>query len=166
MASIRDQISGLTIASLEPTQLSAVAGKVFLSANAVNDQLVADALTTTWRAVHVPTFGQLIPSTASSASGSGDGAMVSPSVNETAHIQAIELVNPDPVNPLTNVSVNISDGTHAPCIFFGDIQPNSAVCLIGYQGMSPFEIVYGQELTIGNATGANWTVAYALKSQG
>lgn len=119
-----------------------------------------------WTTIHVPTNGQPIPGSGGSAAGSGDGQMYAPSANETALIQAIEITNPDPVTPLTNVSVNLSDGTNAPCIFFGDIGPSSAVCLIGYQGMNSFDIVAGQSLQIGNATGANWSVVYALKVQG
>jgi len=164
MSEIRNQLQTLTGADILASQLSSVGGKVFTNAEDAQEDFMR--LVNWWATIHAPTNGQPIPGSAGSASGSGDGTMYAPSTNETALIQAIEITNPDPVNPLTNVSVNLSDGSNAPCIFFGDIQPNSAVCLIGFQGTVPFDIVDGQSLIIGNATGANWSVAYALKVQG
>lgn len=164
MSDIRNQLQTLTGADILASQLSSVGGKVFTNAEDSQDDF--KRLVDFWVSIHAPTNGQPIPGSAGSAAGSGDGTMYAPDTNETALIQAIEISNPDPVNPITNVSVNITDGTNAPCIFFGDIQANSAVCIIGFQGTVPFDLVSGQELIIGNATGANWSVAYALKVQG
>jgi len=99
MASIRDQISGLTVAQLTASQLSSVGGKVFMSANAVHDQQTAHDLVTTWRAIHVPTYGQPIPGTAFKITHLGDGALYAPASNESAYITAITVSNADPANP-------------------------------------------------------------------
>ena len=165
MASIRDQISSLTVAALEPNQLSAVAGKVFMSANSAHDQQVAHDLTTTWRAVHAPTYGQAIPHSASSANNVGDVTILAPGTNETAYINGLSLTNADPVNP-ANVALAI-DGALIGAI---DVPPSSTVPVVGYGGINPFMLTAGQQLdqSVTGVTPAllSFDLAYCLTVQG
>lgn len=165
MASIRDQISSLTIAQLEAGQLSQVAGKVYMSANAVTDQGTAQQLTETWRAVHAPTYGQPIPSTGTTASTVGDTVLFGPSTNQTAYINAIDFTNADPTTPATvELTINgVSLGlTTVPAL--------STVSVIGIGGIQPFMLANGHNLSqsITGVPPASVTgqVAYCLTVQG
>lgn len=165
MATIRDQISSLTIAQLQPDQLSQVAGKVFMSANAVTDQGTAQQLTDTWRAVHAPTYGQPIPSSGTTASTVGDTVLLGPGTNQTAYINAIDFTNADPATAAT-VELTINGVS----LGITTVPPLSTVSVIGIGGIQPFMLANGHNLSqsITGVPPASVTgqVAYSLTVQG
>lgn len=165
MATIRDQISSLTIGELDPGQLSQVAGKVFMSANAVTDQGTAQQITDTWRSVHVPTYGQPIPSTGATASTVGDTVIFAPGTNQTAYINAIDFTNADPALAAT-VELTI-DGVS---LGITTVPALSTVSVIGIGGIQPFMLANGQNMSqsITGVPPASVTgqVAYCLTVQG
>jgi hypothetical protein len=156
MASIRDQISSLTVGDLQANQLSAVAGKVFMSANSTANQTVAQDLTSVWRAVHAPTYGQPIPNSASTITVVGDGDLLAPLDNQTALLSALSFTNGDPLTVAT-VDLDIDGAVIAS---FEVPAAGGVVPFIGLDGVPPFYIVAGQTLaaSVSGAPAASITV--------
>lgn len=104
MSDVRNQLQTLTGAEIVASQLSTVGGKVFT--NAQDAQVDVQALTSFWRAIHVPTYGQAIPGSAFAITHAGDGVAYAPGTNESAMITGVVLTNGDPANPAT-VTIDI-----------------------------------------------------------
>lgn len=160
---IRNQLQTLTGAVIEAPQLSQVGGKVFT--NAQDAQGDFNALTSWWRSIHAPTYGQPIPGTASAASGSGDSPMLATATNQTALINALSLSNADPVN-VADVSIEI-DGAQVAAV---QVPPSSTVPVVGLGGLPSLFLVEPQVLsqTVTGVSGSDlvFNLAYALVVQG
>lgn len=156
MSEVRNQLQTLTGAAIEAAQLSQVGGKVFT--NSQDAQVDFQALTSFWRAIHVPTYGQAIPGSAFTVNHTGDGAAYAPGVNESALINGLTISNADPANPAT-VSLDL-DGVivyqSAPIASF------QFETVIGLQD-NAFQITNGQTLsvTVAGAAPASVSVDFA-----
>jgi len=166
MPSVRDQLSSLTVAELTAEQLSQASGKVFLSSNALGDQMTADALTTTWRAVHTPSYGVPIPGSGKTVNGSG-GAILSPLTNETAYVNGLSLHNASPTDAAT-FTIYLGNAAFAQ----GSIASQSFVSIVGFgaEGTVPFYLANGQALSVvfagTGAPDASFICSYSLAVQG
>ena len=58
---VRDQLSGKTLGDLVASTLGDAGGRVFLNTGTGNDQTAVVSIADSFRAVHVPTLGQIIP---------------------------------------------------------------------------------------------------------
>jgi len=144
MSDVRNQLQTLTGAEIEASQLSTVGGKVFTNAEAA--QIDVSALTSWWRAVHVPTYGQPIPGSEFAVSVVGDVADVTvyaPSTNESAQITVFTITNNNATTPASPI---ILLGTQQ-AYYNPAIPPTETVQVIGI-GDNPFLIVEGQSLKI------------------
>ncbi len=126
MGSIREQVSSLTVEELTAAQLAQVGGKVFMSANAVNDQGTMNALTQVWRSVHAPTYGVPMPGSGKTVNGSG-ATMLDPLTNETAYVNGMSLHNASATDAAT-FTIYLQNAMFAT----GSIPPQSAVVVIGF----------------------------------
>jgi len=146
MSDVRNQLQTLTGAEIEASQLSTVGGKVFT--NAQDAQVDLHALTSFWRAIHVPTYGQPIPGSAFKKTQLGDGVLYAPATNESAYITGITVTNGDPVSA-AGVTIDLG----------GVIIANLAsVASLGFEialglGDQPLMIAEGASLTV-QVTGA------------
>jgi len=165
VSEIRNQLQTLTGSAITSDQLSDVGGKVFTNALDSQDDLVN--LVKWWRSIHVPTYGQPIPGSATTATGSGDGPIVAPITNETMLINALALTNADPVNP-AEVSLTI-DGIQVAAVVVDPLGTATAVGA-GAQAVPTLTLADGHTLSM-NVSGAapsdvSFGVAYSLLVQG
>jgi hypothetical protein len=165
MGQVREQLSSLTVAQLEGGQISSAGGKVFVSSNALTAQHETDAITKTWRAVHAPSYGLPIPNSATSASGSGDGAIVTTASNQTVLINALSVTNSDIGSP-AGVVIDIDGAIVANF----EVLPTGTQTVVGFGGLPSLTLTYPQVLsiTVNGVTPANLAhdVAYCLLIQG
>jgi hypothetical protein len=141
MSDVRNQLQTLTGADISASQLSTVGGKVFT--NAQDAQVDVHALTSWWRAIHVPTYGQPIPGSAFAESVVGDVSVYAPGANESAQITALTITNN---NGTTPASPNLLIGNQV--VYQNPaIPPGEAVVVIGV-GDVPLSIVNGQTLSV------------------
>jgi hypothetical protein len=165
MSDVRNQLQTLTGAEIVASQLSTVGGKVFT--NAQDAQVDVQALTSFWRAIHVPTYGQPIPGSATTASGTGDSPILAPVTNQTALVVGLSLTNADLATP-AEVSVEI-DGVIIAQV---SVAPGSSSVVIGAgaEAMPSLMLAEGHTLSqtvSGVAAGdVGFNVAYALVVQG
>lgn len=165
MGTIRDQLQNLTGAELEATQLGTAGGRVFVSGNASRTQADLHDVVMFWRNVHVPAYGQPIPGTATTNTGTGDSPILATATNETAYINGLSLTNNNATTP-ADVSLTI-DGVLIAVV---NVAPSSSAIAVGLTGMQPFSLVEPQVLSqtvSGVAAGdVAFNVAYALTVQG
>jgi len=165
MGTIRDQLQNLTGADLQATQLGTAGGRVFVSGNAMKTQADLHDVVRFWQNVHVPAYGQPIPGTGKTATGSGDGPMLSMATNETAYINGLSFTNADATNA-ADVSVEI-DGALIAVV---NVPPSSSAIAVGLGGAQPFSLTNPQSLTLSIAGVASSDIthalAYALTVQG
>ena len=165
MGTIRDQLQNLTGSALEATQLSTAGGRVYVSSNAKAAQTDLSDVVRFWRGVHVPAYGQPIPGTATTNTGTGDTPILATATNETAYINGLSLTNNNATTP-ADVSLSI-DGVIIAVI---NVAPSSNAVAVGLTGMAPFSLVEPQVLSqtvSGVAAGdVAFNVAYALTVQG
>ena len=165
MSEVRNQLQTLTGAEIVASQLSTVGGKVFT--NAEDAQVDVAALTTWWRAIHVPTYGQPIPGSGTTTTGSGDSPILAPITNETVLISALSLTNADPTTP-ADVSVEI-DGAIVAKV---NILPSDSAVVIGYGAEALASLILANGSTLsqtvtGVAAGdVSFACAYSLIVQG
>jgi len=165
MGTIRDQLQNLTGSALEAPQLATAGGRVYVSSNAKNAQTDLADVVRFWRGVHVPAYGQPIPGTATTNTGTGDSPILATSTNQTALINGLSLTNN---NATTPADVNISiDGVIVAVV---NVAPSSSAVVVGLAGMAPFMLVEPQTLSqtvSGVAAGdVAFNVAYSLTVQG
>lgn len=165
MGTIRDQLQNLTGSALEATQLATAGGRVYVSSNAKTAQTDLADVVRFWRGVHVPAYGQPIPGTATTNTGSGDSPILATATNQTAYINGLSLTNNDPTTP-ADVSLTI-DGVLIAVV---NVAPSSSAIAVGLSGLAPFSLVEPQVLSqtvSGVAAGdVAFNVAYALTVQG
>jgi len=165
MGTIRDQLQNLTGADLEATQLGTAGGRVYVSGNASRTQADLHDVVRFWQNVHVPAYGQPIPGTATTNTGTGDSPILATATNETAYINGLSLTNNDATTP-ADVSLTI-DGVLVAVV---NVAPSSSAVVVGMTGMNPFSLVAPQVLSqtvVGVAAGdVAFNVAYALTVQG
>lgn len=165
MGSIRDQLQNLTGSALEATQLATAGGRVYVSANAKKAQTDLLDVVEFWRSVHVPAYGQPIPGTATTNTGTGDSPILATSTNQTAYVNGLSLTNNNATTP-ADVSLTI-DGVLVAVV---NVPPSSSAIAVGLTGMAPFSLVEPQVLSqtvSGVAAGdVAFNVAYALTVQG
>lgn len=165
MGTIRDQLQNLTGADLQATQLGTAGGRVFVSGNASRTQGDLHDVVMFWRNVHVPAYGQPIPGTATTNTGTGDTPILSTATNESAYINGLALINNNATTP-ADVSLSI-DGVVVAVV---NVAPSSTAVVVGMTGMDPFMLVAPQVLSqtvSGVAAGdVAFNVAYALTVQG
>jgi len=165
MGTIRDQLQNLTGSALEATQLATAGGRVYVSSNAKTAQTDLADVVRFWRSVHVPAYGQPIPGTATTNTGTGDSPILSTSTNQTALINGLSLTNN---NATTPADVNLTiDGVAVAVV---NVAPSSTSVVVGLAGMAPFMLVEPQVLSqvvSGVAAGdVAFNVAYSLTVQG
>ena len=165
MSEIRNQVQNLTGAAITPQQLSTIGGKVF--ANAQDSQGDFDRLVKFWMSIHAPTFGVAIPGTGTNKTGSGDGAILTPGTNETAHVVALSLVNGNGANPAT-VTLDVNGAKVAIVI----IDPNGSAVAVGAgaQAMPSLDLAQGHILSMSvdgvSASAVSFAIAYSNLIQG
>jgi hypothetical protein len=165
MNEIRNQLQTLTGAAIEASQLSQVGGKVFTNAQDAQGDFLA--LTSWWMAIHAPTYGQPIPGSATTSSGSGDSPILAPVTNETALVVGLSLTNADLTTP-AEVSVEIGGVIIAQVT----VAPGASSVVIGAgaEAMPSLMLAEGHTLSqtvTGVAAGdVSFNVAYALVVQG
>ena len=93
MASVRDQLSSLTLAELTAAQTSSAGGKVFVSNNAVMSQLEMNEIVSSWQSIHVPTYGMPIPGSGTSLSATASATLLNLDTNQTGYINALSMTN-------------------------------------------------------------------------
>jgi len=164
---LRDQLSSLTVSDLTGAQITDAGGKVFLSPNAVANQQTIEAIASTWRAVHAPSYGVAIPGSQKSTNGDATTATIlTPPTNSTLYINALSVSNTNNTDPAT-ITLQIGGGK----IFSQEVVPNAEVIVVGFGGIDPFLLADGATLDI-SSTGApvaaeiTWTLAYATSIQG
>jgi len=165
LGTIRDQLQNLTGSALEATQLATAGGRVYVSSNAKTAQTDLADVVRFWRGVHVPAYGQPIPGTATTNTGTGDAPILATATNQTAYINGLSLTNNDPTTP-ADVSLTI-DGVLIAVV---NVAPSSSAIAVGLSGLAPFSLVEPQVLSqtvSGVAAGdVAFNVAYALTVQG
>lgn len=165
MSDVRNQLQTLTGAEIVASQLSTVGGKIFT--NATSSQVDVKDLTGWWRSVHVPTYGQPIPGSGTTATGSGDSPILAPITNETALISALSLTNADPTTP-ADVSVEI-DGAIVAKV---SVLPSDSAVVIGAGAEALPSLILANGSTLsqtvsGVAAGdVSFACAYSLIVQG
>lgn len=165
MSDVRNQLQTLTGAEIVASQLSTVGGKIFT--NATTSQVDVKDLTGWWRSVHVPTYGQPIPGSGTTTTGSGDSPILAPITNETALVVALSLTNADPTTP-ADVSVEI-DGAIVAKV---NVLPSDSAVVIGAgaEALSSLILANGSTLSqtvSGVAAGdVSFACAYSLIVQG
>ena len=93
---VRDQLSGKTLGDLAPSLLGTAGSRVFLNTGTANDQTAVVSIADSFRAVHVPTLGQIIPQSgefvqATVADTAAD--LLRPVGNEVYRIECIDAQN-------------------------------------------------------------------------
>lgn len=151
MSDVRNQLQTLTGAEILASQLSTVGGKVFT--NAEDAQVDLQALTSWWRSIHVPTYGQPIPGSAFAVNHIGDGVAYAPGTNESANINGMTVTNGDPVATAT-VAIDL-DGAIVHQV---DVPPFEYRSIIGL-GDCALQITNGQSLSVTVSGAAPATVS-------
>ena len=165
MSDVRNQLQTLTGAEIVASQLSTVGGKIFT--NATSSQVDVKDLTGWWRSVHVPTYGQPIPGSGTTATGSGDSPILAPITNETALISALSLTNGNPTTP-ADVTVEI-DGAIVAKV---NVLPADSAVVIGAGAEALASLILANGSTLsqtvsGVAAGdVSFACAYSLIVQG
>lgn len=168
MGTIRDQLQTLTGADLLASQISDAGGKAFVSMNATKTQLDLTEVVQFWQSIHVPTYGQPIPSSGKTVTGdcATSPVVLQPSANETAYLAGMSVTNGSGSDAST-VSLTLGNAT----IMQATIPPNTTQPLIGFQGLNPgILLVGGQALGItqtgATASDVSFILAYSLAVQG
>ena len=165
MSDIRNQLQTLQGSEITAAQLSTVGGKVFT--NAEDAQADLSALIKWWRAIHAPTYGVVIPGSGTTKSGAGDGPVLSPGANESAHVVALSIENADAANPAT-VTFDVSGAIMARAT----VDPLGTAVIVGAGGQSvpSLDLANGHALNMSVEgvvpTDVSFTIAYSLLVQG
>ena len=161
MGDIRDQLQNLTGGELLASQLSTAGGKAFVSVNARGTQKDMVDVTTFWRSIHAPTYGNPIANSGTTVNGTVDSAPTVLQVpnNEVAMLQAMIFTNANASNPST-VTLTLD----TVIILQMDVPPSTTMVAIGFQGLAPnsIQIVGGQQLGINQSGVSSAEVSYAL----
>lgn len=93
---VRDQLSGKTLGDLTPSLLGTAGSRVFLNTGTANDQTAVVSIADSFRAVHLPSLGQVIPQSGEFVTATvadTPNKIVSPSGNEVFRVEAIDVLN-------------------------------------------------------------------------
>lgn len=112
MSEIREPLITTTITDLTPATFASSVGRVYLSKPMIANQEDAVRIIDTWKSVHVPTVGALIPNTSAIHSKVGEAGIVTlftPTANKSYALYAADITNAGGA-PLS-VQFGLTDGT-------------------------------------------------------
>lgn len=100
MDEIRNQFKNQTLASLVASSLQVVGGRVFPDSPSIEGLDSFKAVVQSWQGVHVPTYGQPIPTTGEAETLTGTGVFIDASGNAVKRVHAITLKNSGEAAPI------------------------------------------------------------------
>ena len=96
MSEIREPLITTTISNLTPATFASSVGRVYLSKPMIANQEDAVRIIDTWKSVHVPTAGAMIPNTTNIHTRTGDSGIITmftPTANKSYALYAADVTN-------------------------------------------------------------------------
>ena len=121
---LRNQLKSQDLSNLLASSVANVGGSVFPDEPAAVDIEVFSSIIEAWQKVHVPSYGSPIAGSATIVSVDGSETILTPSTNQVARIQQLNLTNSGGAAP---IAVTIKTGTAV--LFSGDIGPSTTLSL-------------------------------------
>ena len=162
---LRNQLKSQDLSNLLASSVANVGGSVFPDEPAAVDIEVFSSIIEAWQKVHVPSYGSPIAGSATIVSVDGSETILTPSTNQVARIQQLNLTNSGGAAP---IAVAIKTGTAV--LYSGDIGPSETFSLgAAVSGLLPVYVDKAIPLSVtvtgGAAADLTTECVYALTSQ-